>query len=295
MTQFVKHVFWTWIFLSIFPTHFISLQAQDTIFLKGDTIRVGELEWDMEKDWRSKGPLLSENPDLYGEDVKIFLGYHSNKNVEQIVFGYIDEEDGFVAHGPARYYYPSGHLLSKRYYIEGVLEGKAEDYHKNGKLMMKTWFREDVMDGGYRSFYENGITEQKGKFEAGEAVGKLMAFYSNGQPKWIEYYENGAKNGPDTTFYETGTVSAISNYFQDEEDGHARFFHRNGKPWTERVYENGRLKKIVYVKSKEGRPLEPGNFEEGWGWVNIYNDDGILIERDKYKDGYLRKTKKVKK
>lgn len=288
-----RHLSAIGIFL-LFSFYFLPTNAQDTIFLKGDTIRVGELEWDMEKDWRSRGDLISENPELYGDEVKIFLRYHKNKMVEQIVFGYIDEETGFVPHGPARYFYDSGHLLSKRYFKEGYLDGPAVDYYKDGSPLTKAHFKDDLLHGPYRSYYKDGKMDQQGRYEKGEVQGYYRAFYANGTPKWIEYYEKGVKTGADTTYYETGKLESIFEFQDGLEDGKAIFYHRNGTKWTEHRYEEGRLLEVAYVKSKEGRPLEIGSFSEGNGWLNVYNDDGILIEKDLYKGGFVKKVKEIK-
>lgn len=270
------------------------VQGQDTIYLKGDTIRVGELEWDMEKDFLAKGAMLSDNMELYGEHVKIFLGYHPNRTVEQIVFGYL-EEGRFVPHGPARYYYDSGHLLSKRYYEEGVMEGPAFDYYKDGKVMVRTQFKDDLLNGPYSSFYDGGALDQQGSYDRGAVSGVFKSFYSNGKLKWVEYYDSsGVKEGVDSTFYETGGVESVYAFVDGLEDGPAKFFHRNGRPWSERTYAQGKLVEVVFIRDAKGKDLEVGNFSGGKGWVNVYSDAGKLLKREKYKDGLLRKTKWVK-
>ncbi|MEM0996291.1 MAG: toxin-antitoxin system YwqK family antitoxin [Bacteroidota bacterium] len=268
--------------------------AQDTIFLYGDTIRVGELEWDMEKDWRARGELLSKNTELYGEHVRIYLAYHPNKMTEQIVFGYRDSLGDFVAHGPARYFYPSGQLLGKRYFVKGVMEGSAEDYYKNTRLKVRSHFRRDTLDGFYESFYENGSREQRAFYRMGRPEGSYYAWFANGQRKWIEWYHQGRKNGADSSYYENGRLQSVYHYREDARHGLAEHFHRNGRPWTGRVYEEDLLLEIRYLKNKDGRPLEVGTFTEGNGWLNVYNGDGILVERVKYRRGRLRKTKSVK-
>lgn len=269
--------------------------SQDTIFLFGDTIRVGELEWDMEKDWRARGVLLSENKDLYGPKVRIFLGYYGNKNTEQIVFGYLDSLQNFIAHGPARYFYPSGHLLGKRYHEEGVRHGKAEDFYKNGQVKMRSYFHNDTLHGAYTAYYENGVKSLACQYERGQPHGTYRAWYANQQRKWTEQYEHGVKTGPDSSFYETGKLESVFHFQENETNGEAIFYHRNGNPWTKRIYEMGKLVDVTYMKNKTGRPLEIGTFSEGNGWLNIYNDDGILVTKEKYRHGKLRRSKEMKK
>ena len=271
-----------------------SVMGQDTIYLKGDTIRVGELEWDMEKDYLAKGAMLSDNKELYGEHVKIFLGYHPNRMVEQIVFGYL-EEGSFVPHGPARYYYDSGHLLSKRYYEEGVMEGPAYDYYKDGKVMVRTQFEDDLLHGSYSSFHDGGALDQRGIYDRGAVSGVFRSYYSNGKLKWVEYYDStGVKQGMDSTFYETGRLESVFSFEEGVENGEAVFYHRNGKVWSKRTYEEARLVEVEFIHDATGKSLEVGRFSGGNGWLNVYSDAGKLLKREKYKDGFLRKVKRAK-
>jgi len=284
-----------WLVLGFLSTTAAPLCGQDTIFLKGDTIRVGELEWDMEKDYEAKGVLISENKELYGENVRIFLEYHPNREVSQIVFGYIQEEV-FIPHGPARYYYPSSQLLGKRYFKEGMMEGMAEDYYKDGNLLMRASFVDDTLHGHYSTYHPDGTIHMLGRYDKGLYAGSLRSHFENGNLEWIEHYnELGVKTGFDSTFYETGDLESVFHFDQGIEDSTAIFYHRNGRVWAERYYEQGRLQTVLYIKDKSGKELEVGSINQGRGWLNIYNDDGILISRAKYKQGLLKKTRPVRK
>ena len=270
------------------------VQAQDTIFLYGDTIRVGSLEWDMQKDWRAKGTRITENRQLYGDHVRILLQYHSNRSVAEIVFGYVDKAEGFVKHGPARYYYETGQLLSKRRFVEGRMQGLAEDCFRDGKLKVRTHMHDDQLEGLYESFFPDGVRESLCRYLRDSLDGTLRTWYSNGQPKRIEHWVMDAKTGIDSAFYEDGKLESTTAFFEDREEGPLRVFHRNGRPWTEWRYEKGRLVEVAFTQSKEGNPLEVGSFQNGLGWVNLYNDNGLLKERLYFKGGYLRKRKQVK-
>jgi antitoxin component YwqK of YwqJK toxin-antitoxin module len=273
---------------------FTSLKGQDTIFLYGDTIRVGSLEWDMQKDWRARGTRITENRELYGDHVRILLRYYRNRQVAEILFGYIDKEEGFVNHGPARYYYESGQLLSRRTFKEGGLQGSAEDYYPDGKLLARTSILDGRLHGSYESYYPDGGREIVCHYAHDSLQGTFRSWYSNGQPKRIEHWEGDNKVGTDSTFYENGRLESTTPFQADEAHGVAKVYHRTGREWTEWLFEKGRLVDIAFTQSKEGHPLEVGGFQNGVGWINIYNDNGILIERDYYKDGYWKKTKKVK-
>jgi antitoxin component YwqK of YwqJK toxin-antitoxin module len=268
--------------------------SQDTLYLYGDTIRVGSLEWDMQKDWRAKGTRITSNPDLYGDHVRILLRYHPNRNVAEIHFGYIDKAKGFVKHGPARYYYDSGQLLSRRTFVQGKLQGLAEDVYPSGKPKTQTRMEDDRLEGEYHAFYPDGARELSCTYRRDSLHGRLAAWYSNGQPKRIEHYDMDSKVGVDSVFYEDGRLERSTSYEDDLEHGPSRVYHRNGRQWTEWIYERGRLVEVAFTQSKEGNPLEVGTFHQGDGWVNLYNDNGLLQEQLLFKDGYLKRKRKAR-
>lgn len=273
---------------------FPQLHAQDTILLYGDTIRVGALEWDMQKDWRARGTRITDNPELYGDHVRILLRYHRNRAVSEIVFGYLDKEKGFISHGPARYYYDAGQLLGKRQFVEGKQQGLSEDFYPSGKLKARVSVKNSQSQGTYVSYYPDGNREVACQYDRDSLHGTLRSWYSNGQLRRVEHWEHDRKVGVDTTFYENGKLETTLPYENDLLDGEARVFHRTGRQWTECRYEKGRLVEVSFTQSKEGRPLEVGTFHQGNGWVNIYTENGILKERDLYKEGYWRRTKRAK-
>lgn len=268
--------------------------AQDTIVLYGDTIRVGELEWDMQKDWQARGTLITENRELYGDHVRILLKYQRNRTVSEIAFGYLNRQGDFVQHGPARYYYESGRMLGRRNYVEGVQQGWSTDYFPDGKLKARGFVRDGKLDGPFESYHINGTREIACQYAHDSLDGLYRAWYSNGQLHRIEHWSLDQKVGQDSIYYEDGKLEAVMPYEADQLHGRLQVFHRNGQPWTERIYEQGKLRDVAFIQSKEGRPLEIGSFSRGNGWVRIYNDKGLLTARERYRDGELIKTKKAK-
>jgi antitoxin component YwqK of YwqJK toxin-antitoxin module len=259
--------------------------SQDTIYIADDTIRVGGLEWDIEKDYQSKKAFVTKNPTVYGEVVSIFHAFHKReKSIEQIVFGY--EKDGdFIPHGPARYYYPTGELLGKRRFEEGKLNGPAIDYYKNGMLKVISAFRNDSVVGEYKTYHDQGVVEAWCKYENGGINGVLYMFYNNGTLKSTSFFVNGIQQGNDTTYNESGDIWKIEQYENDLLHGPSITLHHNGKPASEFIFSEGLLIAVSFVKSPEGRPLEPGDFEDGNGIVNFYNESGLLKGFSKYKNG----------
>ena len=272
----------------------LTVSAQDTIFLGTDTIRVGNLEWNMQKDWRESKPILTMKRELYGDSVRIFIGFHENKTVEEITFGYQDPNSEFIPHGPCRYYYEDGKLLGKRWYEHGDIQGKALDFYPSGALKSKTSYREGVIEGDFVSYYENGITDQGGKLKNGKENGRFVSYYSNGQKKQATHYVDGVPFGTDTCYYENGNIQQAGNYQDGFLDGELKLFHRNGNPWALRIYDMECLMEVKWIRNDEGRTLEIGSFADGNGQLNIYDENSLLIAKEKYRRGFLRKRKEVK-
>ena len=283
-----------WLAVVLFFVSTSAAHAQDTIILGTDTIRVGGLEWDLEKDMFSKRPVITNNPDVFGDSVQIFHGFYKSKSIEQIVFGYIDD-DYFVAHGPGRYYYESGELLGKRTFVHGKLEGPATDYHKNGMVRVAAFFRNDSLEGNYKTFFDTGIQEAEYVYLNGKLEGSQKMFYNTGELKFSTDFRNGVEEGKDTLFYETGKVWRVTSYSGGKKNGEEVSWHRNGVVECVWEFENDKLMNIRFLRSTEDKPLEQGTLEDGNGTVFFYNENGLQSGTAWFKKGIEVRYKPVKK
>ena len=102
----------------------------------------------------------------------------------------------------------------------------------------------------------------------------MQGFYNGKTPfgKWKEYYEN-------------GKTMEEYEFENGQRNGSDKFFHNNGQLWTERLYQNGKLWDIVCNFSLAGKPLEKGSLIKGKGTLNIYDENGSLLETLSYVDG----------
>lgn len=272
------------------------LPAQDTIRLLDKKIRVGELEWEMYKDWTGKGFVFAENEELYGDAIHIYIAFHKTRTVKEIVFGYFSTDTAagitdFLAHGPARYYDPSGNLQGKRVFSEGKLEGPFEDYFLNGVVSAKGQYAGDQLTGDYLSWYESGELECRTPFEKDKEQGTEICFHRNGKIKSKVFYEAGKPEGPDSSWYDNGALEAAYFYRNGMEQDTGHHYHSDGKPFTDRIFLDGKLVEVLFVKDKSGKELPAGDFRNGQGHVNTYTDDGRLREVVTYRDGFVRKVR----
>lgn len=75
--------------------------------------------------------------------------------------------------------------------------------------------------------------------------------------------------------------------------GRLKFYHSNGKIWTEREYENGFIKEVLYNLDKTGKPQDKGTIKNGSGTVNYYTEDGRLYVIEVYENGKVKEVKKL--
>lgn len=69
------------------------------------------------------------------------------------------------------------------------------------------------------------------------------------------------------------------------------YTYRNGKPWSKVEVKNGIPVKVFYNYDLYGNEQDKGNLKEGNGTLNIYSEDGKLVEVRTYKNGRMINTK----
>jgi antitoxin component YwqK of YwqJK toxin-antitoxin module len=286
------------LFLVLLAALALGLPAQDTIRLNGRVIRVGELEWEMYKGWTGKDFVIAENKELYGNDVVIYLGFHRSRTVREIVFGHFTSDTAqgvtdFVAEGPARYYDESGRMIGKRSFANGDLHGVFEDYHPTGRVSATGRYVDGKLQGDYRSFYESGELQCVTPFVDDQEQGTEKCYHRNGRLRSKLFYEAGKPEGPDSSWYDNGALEAAYLFRNGMEQDTGHHWHSNGAPFTDRIFLQGKLVEVLFVKDKSGNDLPPGDFANGRGNVNVYNDEGKLKEIVNYRDGFVRKVRYI--
>ena len=174
-------------------------------------------------------------------------------------------------------------LVERKYTKSGSLDWEGF-YYKN-KLIYQKWHLYNKHSFGYVK-----VTNKKCKNEKVE----YFEFYPDSQIKRYEL-KPGWKVKETRTYYDSGGIESIDYYAQNKMDtGIGLVFHRNGQIWTKWLFVNKRLMAVVFNYDKNGKSQDTGNFKNGKGNVNIYDDDGKLVEILYFYHGKFKKVRKPK-
>ncbi len=213
--------------------------------------------------WERKTMTTYNEGEKHGEEIE-FQGYGEFQKPLFINRWMNGEPHGLHQHYDLNY----PHNLLLEYLVDGAAILKRSKYQPNGKPLYL--YRDTVIDEKvlihFRIFWENGNLQQSG-FWTAESEVKIGA--------WKEHYEN-------------GHLKEEQTYLEGERNGSYRFYHENGKIWTEREYEGGKLLNVRFNFDKAGNELDPGTLTNGTGTLNYYNADGertrtVLFENGKEK------------
>jgi hypothetical protein len=90
------------------------------------------------------------------------------------------------------------------------------------------------------------------------------------------------------TYYPNGNIIAIVKTVKNKKEGLSSFYHNNGQLKNTIEFKNDKLWNVVAYFDQNGNILDPGNFCDGNGQVNVYSVTGKLIKIKTYKNGRER-------
>lgn len=221
---------------------------------------------------------------------------------EKIGFYFIDlnyKDTIYIFEHDSLYYYVIFAIDGPGYQICNgeKCNGFIEEYYLNGKLKHSGLYENgQILNGQSLDFYINGKPEQIGQLKMGRRIGQWtwytkdefveaiyqydslgrtvmeLSFYENGKIMDYQLLENdSACLKLMKTYYETGELN--KHYFQPDCD------NENEIRILREYYKNGQLKlKGQYLNRKKN------------GLFEYYDNKGVLIKTEKYKNGELINT-----
>lgn len=208
-------------------------------------------------------------------------------------------------------------LTNRTMYVNGLKNGDDTLFQKtssNGFVPLQiTHYVNDKRMPVFSMYYDKAPYSLKAEYKPfDDKVIALREFYEDGKPKvrvvdtvlnglksyfMYQYFHGGRVNvcgafdslyrsqGGWKNFYESGAIEFIVNYKDNQFDGSYQYFYENGQLWTHRVYKNGLLTEIISNFTSSGKALDKGTIKNGNGSVNIYDENGHLIQTQKFKNG----------
>lgn len=164
-----------------------------------------------------------------------------------------------------KYYFENGRIKATGEYIHGKMNGEWKYYFENGEIELETNYVDNEGNGQTKLYYENGILRMEGTRIGNKIVGVCKFYHDTGK---LESKGSLNYNGNKTGIWVT--------------------YHENGSVYTEKEYEDGKLLKIISCKDGKGNKLKKGSLKKGNGTVRNYDENGIFLGEDIYKDGVLQ-------
>ena len=128
----------------------------------------------------------------------------------------IAQEDAPPENGSYKRYYPSGALLAKEKYKNGLLNGVAKSYYENGALSVEAKFKDGKTDGTETAYYANGKIKRTAEYKDGIMQGVLKLFDEEGRLTNEVTVIDGKKEGLARAFRKDNTLNEECTFADDE-------------------------------------------------------------------------------
>lgn len=179
-------------------------------------------------------------------------------------------------------YHPNGALASKRFFVDGALQGKEFTYYASGKPESEISYTNNQPDGMLKGWYENGKLQRSGMYKRGEPVGDWKQYFENGQLEILERFDNEGLLQGWTEFYDALGQLAFEKYFEKGELKSMRYLLSNGKYCDPINMEVDTISVTTYFRN--GKISSKQFYKAGMrqGEYVLYHSDGSLQARSHF-------------
>ncbi len=140
----------------------------------------------------------------------------------------------------AKYYFPTGQLMSEGPYKKGNNHGEWKYYNRFGKLTERAFFEDDKLQGVVKDYYPTGEIKIEKEYKDGELHGYYVKYYQNGKKKEEGWYQNGEQEQQWLSYYPDGTIQTDYYYLNGKFTKENLDFSLDGKLHLLSTYdENG--------------------------------------------------------
>ncbi|MHB8259160.1 MAG: toxin-antitoxin system YwqK family antitoxin [Bacteroidia bacterium] len=210
-------------------------------------------------------------------------------------------------------YFCNGNTKNKITFQNGRPDGYAIMYHENGKISEEGIWKVNKWVGNYKLYYDNGNVQQEFTFNpGGKREGPQKYYYEDGTTQIEGNWNGGKESGVVTEYYQNGDTKKTINYNNGDADVASIKTFEPKKPIKEVPPDKVDNTKVVKADPKNETTQDPkvklptvlngpnvlynknrqktkdGIFKDNRfmdGKSYRYNDDGILIRIEIYKNG----------
>jgi len=182
--------------------------------------------------------------------------------------------------------YPAEGKISEGTYLNDRKHGEWVMYYDDGKtIRVKGSFKHNRPNGVFEKYYEDGTLKERGTFKKVRYTDTLKRFYESGHLKELIVYDS------------TGLVLESFSKPQVIRDSTGMEIYRIVEPPLVEYYYN-KSTDTSRVNNEDGyNKIPDGNHDKSWmegefkngrlwnGKLYIYDDDGLLLRIEIYKDG----------
>lgn len=175
--------------------------------------------------------------------------------------------------------------------------GFIEEYYLNGKLKHSGFYENgQILNGQNLDFYKNGKPEQVGQLKTGRRIGQWIWYTKDGFVEAIYQYDSLGRTVMELSFHENGK---IMDYQLVENDSSClklmNTYYETGELNTHYFQpecDNGNEIRILKEYYKNGQLKLNGQYlnRKKNGLFEYYDNKGVLIKTEKYRNGELINT-----
>lgn len=172
----------------------------------------------------------------------------------------------------------TGKVLSKKSYVDGILDGLSYKYHQDGWLLWKKNYASGDLDGEVIHYFSDGTTKSEEHYASGQLDGEVIKYFADGTKKSQENYSAGKQDGTQKFFYSNGIRKEV--YFCNS-DGkkhglHKYYYKKDTKKFVE-TYSNGVLDGKQEYFDRNEQLIGEASWSNGQKLSGLSRIDGLLV------------------
>ena len=187
-----------------------------------------------------------------------------------------------VIHGPWRTYdFMSGSLATETFYKNGAKYGPLTEYHNN-QMTSRRYYVDGKLNGRLELWYSNGQRCELSRYKNDKLHGISQIWKPDGQLIKRCHYRDGMKHGLEEQWNDDGILIIQTHYENDLQEGYDRRWYDNGQLMSETFYQGHRVHGLARQWYRNGILRDSADFIYGTlhGLQQSYDEQGNLTRQE---------------